>query len=54
MRKYKGSELYILPPFIFPQEPIDTVDTKFLNYSNPPIVFTIQNNQKFKYITTTY
>ena len=39
IRKYKGSELYLLSPFIFHHKPIDSMDTKFLNYSNAPIVY---------------
>ena len=25
-RKYKGTELYVLPPAIFPEEPLDTLN----------------------------
>ena len=44
IRKYKGSELYLLPPVIFRHEPIDTMDTKLNNYSNAPIVSPIQES----------
>ena len=37
-RKYKGAELYLLPPSIFPNDPIDTVDQRYLNFQNAPIV----------------
>ena len=40
--KYKEIELYILPSVVFPQEPIDTMETKFINYSNAPIVSLLQ------------
>ena len=56
IHKLKGSEIYVLPPVIFLHKPIDTVDTKFLNYSNAPIVSSLQkylniqlyNNHFFK------
>ena len=35
--KYKGSELYLLPPSIFPHNPVDTIDQLYLNFSNAPI-----------------
>ena len=37
-RKYKGAELYLLPPSIFPHKPVDTMDQRYLNFSNAPIV----------------
>ena len=37
-RKYKGSELYLLPPSIFPANPVDTVDQRYLNFQNAPIL----------------
>jgi len=37
-RKYKGADLYLLPPSIFPSEPLDTMDQRYLNYENAPIV----------------
>ena len=37
-RKYKATELYLLPPTIFPAEPLDTMDQRFLNYEHAPIV----------------
>ena len=53
IRNYKGSELYFLPPFIFSHEPIDTMYTNFLNYSNSPIASPRQKSLKLNYITTT-
>ena len=38
IRKYKGTDLYILPQSIFPCDPLDTMDMRYLNYSNTPIV----------------
>ena len=38
VRKHKGTELYLLPPAIFPIDPLDTMDVRYLNYSNAPII----------------
>lgn len=37
-RKYKSADLYLLPPSLFPPEPLDTMDQRYLNYENAPIV----------------
>ena len=37
-RRYKGVDLYPLPPSIFPTELIDTIDQRYLNYEHSPIV----------------
>lgn len=37
-RKYKGTELYLLPPSLFPSNMLDTLDQKFLNYDHAPVV----------------
>ena len=37
-RKYKVTELYLLPPGIFPHNPVDTMDQRYLNFSNAPVV----------------
>ena len=42
IRKYKGTELYLLPPAIFPHEPLDTMDQRFMNYSHAPITSPLQ------------
>ena len=31
-RKYKGTYLYFLPPAIFPNDSLDTIDVRSLNY----------------------
>ena len=36
--KYEGPELYLLPPIIFPHNPVDAMDQRYLNFSNAPIV----------------
>ena len=45
-RKYKGTELYLLPPSIFPHNPVDTMDQRYLNFSNAPIVSPLKNQFK--------
>jgi len=37
-RKYKATEAYLLPPSLFPSEPLDTLDQRYLNYENAPVV----------------
>ena len=37
-RKYKGTELYLLPPNLFPCEPMDTMDERYLNSEHAPMV----------------
>lgn len=37
-RKYKSTELYLLPPAIFPSTPLDTVDQRYLNYEHAPVL----------------
>ena len=36
-QKYKSSESYLLPPSIFPHNPVGTMDQRYLNFSNAPI-----------------
>ena len=43
-RKYKGSELYMLPPSIFPNNPVDTVDQRYLNFHHAPIAFPLERS----------
>ena len=47
-RKYKGQDLYLLPPSIFPVEPLDTMDTRFLNYEHAPIASPLQKSLKIE------
>ena len=37
VRKYKSTELYLLPPAIYPSEPLDTIDQRYLSYEYTPI-----------------
>ena len=38
MRKCKFTDLYLLPPSLFPPEPLHMIDQRYLNYENAPIV----------------
>ena len=48
IRKYKGTDLYFLPPAIFPSDPLDTMDVRYLNYSNAPIVHPLKKALKIE------
>ena len=48
IRKYKGVDLYLLPPAIFPSDPLDTMDVRYLNYSNAPIVHPLKKALKIE------
>ena len=37
-RKYKSTELYLLPPALFPSSPLDTIDQRYLDSRYAPIV----------------
>ena len=37
-RKYKTTELYLLPPALYPSSPLDTVDQRYLDSRYTPIV----------------
>ena len=37
VRKYKGLELYLFTPSLFPNKPLETMDQRYLNCSNAPI-----------------
>ena len=43
IKKIKGTDVYILPPIIFPSDPLDTMDIPYLNYSNVHIVSPVNN-----------
>ena len=42
IRKYKATELYLLPPALFPSDPLDTMDERYLNYEHAPVVSPLQ------------
>ena len=33
-RKYKGTKLYLLPPMLFPNHPLDTMDVQYITEKN--------------------
>lgn len=37
-RKYKGTDLFLLPPAIYPIDPLDTTDCRYLNFDHVPLV----------------
>ena len=53
-RKYKGCELYLLPPSIFPHNPIDTTDQRYLNFSHAPIVSPLKKSLQIELYNDTY
>ena len=53
-RKYKGSELYLLPPSIFPSEPLDCMDERYLNFSSAPIVSPLAKPLKIELYNNTF
>ena len=44
VRTYKGIDLYLLPPSIFLSDPLDTMDVRYLNYSNAPVILPLEND----------
>ena len=38
VRKYKNTELYLLPPALFPSEVLDTIDERYIDCHHAPIV----------------
>ena len=53
-RKYKGSELYLLPPSVFPNNPVDTMDQRYLNYSFAPVPSPLQKSLQIDLYNDTY
>ncbi|GFH46278.1 hypothetical protein CTEN210_02752 [Chaetoceros tenuissimus] len=37
IKKHQACDLYLLPPNLYPSDPLDTLDQCFLNYDHPPI-----------------
>ena len=54
VRKYKGIDLYLLPPAIFPSDPLDTMDVRYLNYSNTLITSPLEKALKIEMYNDTY
>ena len=53
-RQYKGSQLYFLPPALFPAEPLDTVDQRFLNYEHAPVQHPLKQSMQIEMYNTKY
>ena len=54
VRKDKGTELYLLPPAIFPSDPLDTMDMRYLNYFNAPVISPLKWALKIEMYNDTY
>ena len=54
IRKYKSTELYLLPPAIFPSEPLDTVDQRYLSYEHAPIHNPLKKPLNIELYNSTY
>ena len=37
-RKYKNTELYLIPPALFPSHPLDTIDQRYMDSVHAPII----------------
>ena len=46
VRKYKGTYLFILLSAIFPNNPLDTMDVRYLNYSITPVISPLKKHLK--------
>ena len=53
-RKYKGSELYLLPPIIFLYNSVDTMDQRYLSFSNAPIASPLKQSFKIELYNDQY
>ena len=54
VRKCKGIDLYLLPPTIFPSDLLDTMDVRYLNYSNAPVISPLKRALKIEMYNDTY
>lgn len=53
-RKYKGCDLFLLPPAIFPNDPLDTTDYKYLNFDHVPLVDPLKSALRIDFHNDTY
>ena len=53
-RKCKEFNLYLLPPSLFPNNLVDTMDQRYLNYSFVPIVSPMKNLLQIELYNNTY
>ena len=54
VRKYKRINLYLLPPAIFPSDPLNEMNVWYLNYSNKPIISLLKKVLKIGMYNDTY
>ena len=47
-RKYKNTELYVIPSALFPSEILDTIDERYLDYKHAPVVYPILKPIRFE------
>jgi len=53
-RKYKSCDLYLLPPHLFLCEELDTIETKYMNYSNAPLTSPLSKPLAIELYNDTY
>ena len=53
-RKYKAIDLYLLPPVLYPAEPLDTMDQRYLNYEHAPIMHPLQQSLNIEFYNNQY
>ena len=53
-RKYKATELYLLPPALFPADPLDTTYQRYLNYEHAPLQHPLQQALQIDLYNTKY
>ena len=53
-RKYKATDLYLLPPVLYPAEPLDTMDQRYLNYEHAPIMHPLQQSLNIEFYNNKY
>jgi hypothetical protein len=53
-RKYKGTELYLLSSNIFTHDPVDTMDQRYLNFSNSSVVSPFKQPLQIELYNDTY
>ena len=53
-RKYKGTELYMLPPALFPHDPVDNMDQRYLNFYHAPMASPLKRTLDIELYNDTY
>ena len=54
IRKYKGTKLYMLPPSLFHNDPMDTMDKRYLDASFAPMVSPLKRPLSIALYNDTY